>query len=484
MHAMANEGLLILDFGTTPVLRSAVILGALLCLSRIARAEPITGGLLRVCAANPRYFENDDGDVVLLTGSHVWYNLADMGPSDPPAPFDFDGYVEWMSRHNHSFMRMWRWELTQWRWKQVNASVAPHPWPRTGPGTALDGKLRFDLSQYDDAYFARLRSRVEKAHRFGIYVSIMLFEGWGLRFCENAWQAHPFHPQNNVNDTGAVVDADGNGLDIYTLEHESIMALQEAYVKHLVDTVNDLDNVLYEISNENHPGSTQWQYHMIRFVHEYERWKPKQHPLGMTFQFDGGTNQALFDSPADWVSPSRHGGYRDNPPTNNGRKVILSDTDHLWGLGGNQGWVWKSFLRGLNPIFMDPYDGRILDKPFNPRWEGIRKNLGYARQLAGEVSMRKMVPARTTASSGFCLQDIGREYLIYLPAGGDVTVHLSDAPGLFDVVWFNPNTGVRKSGNRCKGTGTRTLASPFGPVDVVLHMKKREANASLGATKR
>jgi hypothetical protein len=40
--------------------------------------------------------------------------------------------------------------------------------------------------------------------------------------------------------------------------------------------------------------------------------------------------------------------------------VILSDTDHLWCIGGNHSWVWKSFLRGLHPIFMDPYDGSIL----------------------------------------------------------------------------------------------------------------------------
>ena len=47
--------------------------------------------------------------------------------------------------------------------------------------------------------------------------------------------------------------------------------------------------------------------------------------------------------------------YRHNPPTADGRKVILTDTDHLWGIGGDVPWVWKSFLRGLNPLFMDPY---------------------------------------------------------------------------------------------------------------------------------
>ena len=33
-----------------------------------------------------------------------------------------------------------------------------------------------------------------------------------------------------------------------------ITAIQEAYAKKVIDTVNDLDNVLYEISNESNGG--------------------------------------------------------------------------------------------------------------------------------------------------------------------------------------------------------------------------------------
>jgi hypothetical protein len=33
-----------------------------------------------------------------------------------------------------------------------------------------------------------------------------------------------------------------------------------------------------------------------------------------------------------------------NPPLNDGRKIIINDTDHLWGIGVDHQWVWKSFL--------------------------------------------------------------------------------------------------------------------------------------------
>lgn len=44
---------------------------------------------LRVSTDNPRYFAGPDGQIVYLTGSHTWANLRDMGPTNPPVPFDF-----------------------------------------------------------------------------------------------------------------------------------------------------------------------------------------------------------------------------------------------------------------------------------------------------------------------------------------------------------------------------------------------------------
>ena len=40
-------------------------------------------------------------------------------------------------------------------------------------------------------------------------------------------------------------------LDTHTLKLPEVTTLQERYVHHLVETVNDLHNVLYEITNES-----------------------------------------------------------------------------------------------------------------------------------------------------------------------------------------------------------------------------------------
>ena len=445
---------------------------------------PVNGseinGPLRMCQANPRYFTDNTGKAIFLTGSHHWYNLVDMGPTDPPPPFDYPAYLDWMVRHHHNFMRLWTWELVTWDTRQNNPRnqnettfhhVSPLPWQRTGPGNALDGKPKFDVTQFDPEYFNRLRARVMAAGDRGIYVSVMLFEGWGVQFVRDGFTAHPLNKDNNINHIHGDQNSDGQGLEIYELAIPEITKIQEGYVKKVIDTVNDLDNVLYEISNENHPASTAWQVHMIDFIHNYEKNKPKQHPVGMTFQYKGGSNQTLLDSPADWISPNPDGGYRDNPPANTGDKVILTDTDHLWGIGGNQAWVWKSFCRGLNPIFMDPYDGVVLGNRFDPQWDSIRRSMGYALRLAEQLDLTTMTPQNDLASTHYCLADAGQKYIVYVPKADQVQVDLSTHDRTFEVKWLDTAQGNSERGPDIQGGRRVTLRPPFKDSDAVLALR-------------
>lgn len=449
--------------------RRHTVLAALmfvLSLSLAVQAGP-TNGPLQVCPDNPRYFADADGEAVLLVGSHVWYNLVDMGSEDPPKPFDYNEYLDWMVGYNHNYMRMWAWEMVKWDTQGNNSRyrnetttfyVQPHPWLRTGPGKALDGKPKFDLTKFNPAYFDRLKDRMEMARKRGIYVSVMLFEGWAMQRVEDGWKSHPFHPQNNINNLNGDANGDGKGLEVHELVVDAATQIQKAYIRKVIDTVNRFDNVLYEISNENHGESTQWQYAMIRYIKQYEKSKPTQHPVGMTFQFRGGTNKNLFDSPADWISPNPEGGYRDNPPANDGSKVILTDTDHLWGIGGNQAWVWKSFTRGLNPIFMDPYDGVVLGKKLTATYEPIRKSMGYALKFAQRMDLNKCKPM----ASGYCLANPGKQYLAFQPTKGE-PIKLKLKPGNYRYEWFDPASGKTVSKGRIRANKKETTFK--NPVD-------------------
>lgn len=453
-----------------------IVLLLLLSVCTWAQRAPATGPL-KVSESNSHWFVDPSGKAIVLAGSHVWQNLQDNGlimrgaTSNPPPVFDYDGYLRKLEAWNHNFFRLWRWETTKWTDVYGGGGVkfcSPHPWVRSGPGNAEDAEPKFDLNKFDESYFARLRDRVQKAGQRGFYVSVMLFEGWENQFSDG-WKHHPFHAANNVNGVEGDTDGDGKGLEYNTLRNPKVLALQEAYVRKVIDTVNDLPNVLYEISNEAHGDSTEWQYHFIRFVKEYERKKAQQHPVGMTFQYKGGTNQILNDSPADWISPNPGNdreSYRTNPCANCSQKVVVSDTDHLWGhTGGDNTWVWKTFTRGLNPLLME----EMLP---SPTWQdSARQAMGQVVALGSRVALASMRPENGLSQTGHCLAARGREYVVFQYDKGEFSVNLKDATGDLQAQWLEVNRNVWHPPFRVEGGDARIFTTPF-PGPAVLWIKK------------
>jgi len=446
--------------------RLILILAA--CLT--AYGAPATGPL-RPLKNNPRYFTDGSGKAIYLAGSHNWHNFQDNGhrfptSDDPPPKFDYNGYLDFLVAHHHNFFRLWRWEAPKWADAQPKGMIKfcePHPWVRTGPGAARDDKPRFDLAKFDPAYFNRMRERVIAARDRGIYVSIMLFEGWELQFTD-AWTYHPFNGANNINSVDGDANGDGSGVEFNMLENSAagrrVREFQEAYLRKVVDTVSDLDNVLYEVCNEASGASTPWQYHVIHYMKQYEATKPKQHPVGMTFQYRGGANALLYNSPADWISPNPGGPderYIENPWPPDAGKVIVNDTDHLWGhTGGDAVWVWKSFTRGLNVLFME----ELLPSPV---WQdSARDAMGQTRMFAEKMNLAEMIPSKEISNTSYCLANRGKEYLVFQSDKGEFTVNLTDAPGTFSAEWFNITTGKTIPAKSAEGGAFRTFTTPFG----------------------
>jgi hypothetical protein len=176
----------------------------------------------------------------------------------------------------------------------------------------------------------------------------------------------------------------------------------------------------------------------------------------------------MLASPAEWLSPGRADGYAEDPPAWNEKKVSLLDTDHIWGVGGNPGWVWKSFLRGHNPIFMDPYDGSVLGQ--DRSWEPIRSAMGRTRRIAEKLNLAAMTPRNELASTGYCLADPGRAYLAYQPDGGkEFSLRLQAAK--YEVLWLYPSEDreVRREPIDA-GEGASQFKAPFEGA-AVLYLK-------------
>ena len=315
-------------------------------LKRLARRGPASGPL-RVGPANSIYFSDSTGKAVYLTGSHNWNNLQDAEPPfltdadgkkliDPGSAnlseIRFRGLSALLSKREPQFYSSvdvgggGLGAVAGYASRQYNRSPTHEP----VPGRPSTGLPKFDLAKFDEEYFDRLRNRVRAAGEQGIYVSVMLFQGWSIETkswppMTKPWRGHPFNRANNINGVNGDPNGDDEGSETHTMQIPEITAIQESYVRKAVATLNDLDNVLWEISNESSGSSKDWQFHMIDFIKRCEAGQPKQHPVGMTFCYPGGENADLFASPADWISPSftRDDDYRDNPPAGTGRKVII-----------------------------------------------------------------------------------------------------------------------------------------------------------------
>jgi Protein of unknown function (DUF4038) len=420
-------------------------------------------------SANPRYFSDDSGTPVYLTGSHSWADLVDLDTRYPPRRFDYQAYLDMLVRNGHNFIRLWTWEQPKLVQQSGTVEYAdPLPWVRSGPGTANDGLPKFNLERFDPRYFDRLRARVVAARKRGIYVSIMLFEGWELRLTKLpvTWRSNPFNRDNNVNRIDGDVNGDGTGTEVHTLANPRVTAIQDRYVQKVVDTVYDLDNVLFEVANESGSDSTSWQHHMIDVVKQEEWTFGSDQPVGMTFQ-TGGDDATLFASPADWISPSGHASIKAPPPAT-GRKVVLLDTDHLCGVCGDATFIFKAFFRGYNPIYMDPITGNPKDEA---RYQAARRAMGETARLAHRIDLSVMTPHPELFSTGYGLAEPGATYLAYQPKRGRFSINLQSATGRLTAEWINPRTGSTLPGRTVTGGERLSLKPPLAGQSVLLLKK-------------
>ncbi len=433
--------------------------------------QPSAKGPLTVLKANPRYFTDGSGKAVYLTGSHTWDTFQRWAEGyegevkfklKAGKPDRFADYLDVLQCHHHNFIRLW---IADTAWSPITRrAIEPQPYVRTGPGKTADGGLKFDLNRFNQAYFDELRTRVIAARDRGMYVSVLLFNAWGVGVYEwekATWDYHPFNKANNIDGIDGDPNGDGRGLEYHTLRIAAITRLQEAYVSKVVDTVHDLDNVIYEISNESAADSKDWQYHMIEFIKKYEATRPKQHPILLSGH--GVSNANLFASRADAVAPAE--GIGDNPPASTGAKVVILDSDHNGPYRRDPEFVWRAFVRGYQPIVMDWWSGG--------EWEPIRRAMGQTRAYADKMNLAAMTPLDDLSSTKFCLADPGREYLLYQPGAGKFTVDLKQAAGDFTVEWFDPRTDKTTAGEAVKGGAIREF-TPAVDGPVVLYLKARK----------
>lgn len=110
---------------------------------------------------------------------------------------------------------------------------------------------------------------------------------------------------------------------------------------------------------------------------------------------------------------------------------------------GNRQKSWAAFLAGAAGIGTGAY-------------------LPPLAAFTSRVPFERMAPDNYLVLSGtaYAMAEKGQSYVLYLPAGGSVTVDLSAASGALIVEWLDPRTGAWVSAPGVVGGGSRTFKAP------------------------
>jgi len=459
-----------------------------------------TNGPLGVHPANPRYFF-DGTRGIYLCGHQIFVDVQDnsfnkewvkdMGhPEDPNERsrlLDWGRYLTFVEGLGFNYVRSWVIFSTGSGKAAPPYKVAfPMPFKRVGPGKANDGGLKFHLQQFDEVFFQRLQNRCRDLQERGIYISVMLFELYGFLDGEEAngqrlWDGNLFCGTNNIN--GIDVDRNHNrlGEEFFSLNDPAVVKIQKAYIEKMADALNDLNNVMWEICNEAPSAAIEWQYEMLRHLKAYEAQKPKQHlvllsPGGWTPGGWSWPEERLFvDSRADCIATANGWTNKDNPKVYRIDKPVIMDLDHVAPGQCQPALIWKAFTRG--------YHFNLYDAPFEQpqqesrAWQVARGNLRLTRVLAETIQdIALMNPHDDMSTTGYCLANEGKEYIVYAEHQQDFQINCLQAGQEYQYEWISTTqASVQETGRLIPDDRTHRFSPPCDGAVLCLTLRNRRS---------
>ena len=209
--------------------------------------------------------------------------------------FAWEPYLAEMQRTGQNLTRVFTFyrELpTSIRGPGAMNTLAPRPeasilpWLRvTGHGQAPDGLDKFDLEQWNPAYFARFRDFIQQCDEHGMIVEVTLF---CHPYNQEKMRYLPTSAESNINGVGTGLQ---DPHDFLSLDDPATVAIQERFVRKMAAELNDLDNFCFEICNEPRgrgdesvPAEVRivaWQRHLAQVLREAEAVLPQRHLIAV-----------------------------------------------------------------------------------------------------------------------------------------------------------------------------------------------------------
>ncbi|MEW4490625.1 DUF4185 domain-containing protein [Thalassoglobus sp. JC818] len=353
---------------------------------------------------------------------------------------------------------------------------------------------RYDLEQWNDEYWTRFERLLSETAKREIFVQIEIWDRFDYTdHREDRWQIHPYNPVNNVNytyeQTGFAErypDHPGSNKQPFFFttpeqrHNKLLLQYQQKFVNKLLDHSLHYDHILYCIDNET-KADEQWGRYWAQFIKN--RAQSENKTICVTEMWDDWNLQAdrhkqTFDHPElyDFVDVSQNNHNKGQEHWDNflfvrdylSNKPRPINTTKTYGASGNKFGhsdqdgierFWRHLLAGAASIrFHRPDSGLGLgNKAVNC--------LRAARNLESLVPLWSIEPDNDLLSDrqqneAYAAADRGNAYVVYFPAGGDVTIDLTDTTASHIEQWIDIDTGEFGERKSLKGGGKRLLTAP------------------------
>lgn len=418
------------------------------------------------------HFTDTAGNAVFLSGEHTWQNVQDFATL---GTFDWAGYLALLKANNHNCVRLWQMDQFDLAYNSPAWGTNQFfPWQRTGPGNALDGLLKFDLSLLSQPYFDRLNSRVSDLETNEIYAMVSLFDVFWLHNngSQNQWGTNHNNPLNNINGYSMTSN------QVFTTNVPIWSGLMEAYIRKTVSTLAKHKNVIYEIANEAPAQSTNFQKWAMGIIKNEESTNsPYLHLVGLsaldntaaTASLVDANNSQLAASPDFFIPNASAGNYTSNPDIVTGSIPWLFDTDH------HSTWpspdpliAYKYPLRGYSGVLqMSPWASGLNGYTTNV---DFRQRIGHISGLIQKYDIKSLVASTTVADSTYALTNTIGQYLFYKATTGTINVNVPS--GVYYYRWWDPVAKLYRATSEYKiTTQPQAMGAPAGlTADEVLLM--------------
>jgi hypothetical protein len=368
------------------------------------------------------------------------------------------------------------------------------PWARsTEPGYANGGN-KFDLSQWDDAYFLRLNDFMAEASKRNIIVELDLFSNY---YDTLQWKISPLYAANNINNIGNIMDQ----KEILSLRHPDILDIQEKMVVKIIDELKNYNNLYYEVCNEPYFGDTlalrEWEKHMTAVVADAEKEFPQKHLISNNI----ANNSRLLGSNREGVSIYNF--HYAKPPVTVGMNYSLNKVigDNETGFDGIEDVkyrteAWGFILSGgglfnnLDYSFTsENEDGSFIVKPGEPGGGGrtLRNQLKILADFMKGIDFIDMVPlnndkmifAEKDSIKWQALSKADEVIAVYFHRKDTATFgsafKVALPAGTYSLTWFDTKTDSKKV-EELKNhiEGWATINTPVYAEDIALKVEKVE----------